>query len=334
MNIEKVKKRVLSVILDLVISVYFIGCIAYLANEWAGLSVDLLYVVIVGVLVAVVQNITGYSIGCWGYGFSAEGKKPWMHTFWGWFLVVLIITTFVVGWIIVQVNPYKFFMKFQNAGTIVNGIFSPNLGILSECLAALAETIYLALLATVFAIPFAFVLSFFAARNLMPHTLLGNTVYLIIRTIATIFRSIEAVVWAIIFSVWVGIGPYAGMLALMVHSIAALTKLYSEQIENIDHGTVEAIQATGATTLQTWVYAVVPQIVSPFLAFTIYRWDINVRMATIVGFVGGGGIGLLLLQQQQMLRWHNVGIIIWLIAAVVWTMDIISAKVREKLQNS
>lgn len=168
----------------------------------------------------------------------------------------------------------------------------------------------------------------------MPHTLLGNTVYLIIRTIATIFRSIEAVVWAIIFSVWVGIGPYAGMLALMVHSIAALTKLYSEQIENIDHGTVEAIQATGATTLQTWVYAVVPQIVSPFLAFTIYRWDINVRMATIVGFVGGGGIGLLLLQQQQMLRWHNVGIIIWLIAAVVWTMDIISAKVREKLQNS
>lgn len=75
MNIEKVKKRVLSVILDLVISVYFIGCIAYLANEWAGLSVDLLYVVIVGVLVAVVQNITGYSIGCWGYGFSAEGKN-------------------------------------------------------------------------------------------------------------------------------------------------------------------------------------------------------------------------------------------------------------------
>ena len=206
-----------------------------------------------------------------------------------------------------------------------------NNDLLNIALSALAETIFLALLATVFAIPFAFVLSFFAARNLMPRTWLGNIVYLVIRTIATIFRSIEAIVWAIIFSVWVGIGPFAGMLALMIHSIAALTKLYSEQIENIDTGPVEAIKATGASTLQTWIYAVIPQIVSPFLAFTIYRWDINVRMATIVGFVGGGGIGLLLLQQQQLLRWHNVGLLIWLIAFVVWVMDMTSAKVREKL---
>lgn len=206
-----------------------------------------------------------------------------------------------------------------------------NTKMLNMALEALAETIFLALLATVLAIPFAFILSFFAARNLMPKTILGNAVYLVIRTVATIFRSIEALVWAIIFSVWVGIGPFAGMLALMIHSIAALTKLYSEQIENIDSGPVEAIKATGASTLQTWIYAVIPQIISPYLAFTIYRWDINVRMATIVGFVGGGGIGLLLLQQQQLLRWHNVGLIIWLIAAVVWIMDMVSARVREKL---
>lgn len=206
-----------------------------------------------------------------------------------------------------------------------------NNDLLNIALSALAETIFLALLATVFAIPFAFVLSFFAARNLMPRTWLGNIAYIVVRTIATFFRSIEAIVWAIIFSVWVGIGPFAGMLALMIHSVAALTKLYSEQIENIDSGPVEAIKATGASTLQTWIYAVIPQIISPFLAFTIYRWDINVRMATIVGFVGGGGIGLLLLQQQQLLRWHNVGLLIWLIAFVVWVMDMVSAKVREKL---
>jgi len=206
-----------------------------------------------------------------------------------------------------------------------------NSNMLNTALTALAETIFLALLATIFAIPFAFILSFFAARNLMPKTVSGNTVYVIIRTIATIFRSIEAIVWAIIFSVWVGIGPFAGMLALMIHSIAALTKLYSEQIENIDEGPVEAIKATGANTIQVWIFAVIPQIISPYLAFTIYRWDINVRMATIVGFVGGGGIGLLLLQNQQLLRWHNVGVIIWLIAAVVWIMDMTSAKVRAKL---
>ncbi len=85
----------------------------------------------------------------------------------------------------------------------MKGIFNPNMDILMSCLTALAETIYLALLATVFAIPLAFLLSFFAARNLMPQTFLGNTVYIIVRTIATVFRSIEAIVWAIIFSVWV-----------------------------------------------------------------------------------------------------------------------------------
>jgi len=208
---------------------------------------------------------------------------------------------------------------------------SKNHKMLYKSLKALAESIFLALLATLFAIPFAFVFSFFAARNLMPKTFLGNSVYMFIRTLATFFRSIEAIVWAIIFSVWVGIGPFAGMLALMIHSVAALTKLYSEQIENIDPGPVEAITATGAKTLQIWIFAVVPQIMSPYLAFTIYRWDINVRMSTIVGFVGGGGIGLLLQQQQQMLQWQNVGLVIWLIAIVVWTMDMVSAKIREKL---
>lgn len=248
-------------------------------------------------------------------------------------MILFFVLTFVVGWNLIEIKPIKFFTKFMNAKGIVRGILDPNFDMLIPMLTALAETIYLALLATVFAVPFAFGLSFFAARNLMPKTFFGNTVYVVIRTIATFFRSIEAIVWAIIFSVWVGIGPFAGMLALMIHSIAALTKLYSEQIENIDEGPVEAIKATGAGTLQTWIFAVIPQIISPYLAFTIYRWDINVRMATIVGFVGGGGIGLALMQQQQLLRWHNVGLIIWLIAVVVWTMDMLSAKIRAKLME-
>ena len=88
---------------------------------------------------------------------------------------------------------------------------------------------------------------------------------------------------------------------------------------------------TGASTLQVWRYGVTPQILAPYLAFTIYRWDINIRMATIVGFVGGGGIGLALYQEQQLLAWRNVGLIMWLIALVVWVMDMFSAHIREKL---
>lgn len=244
-----------------------------------------------------------------------------------------VLISLIMAWVMVEVKPLDFFTGAQNTTSILKGIFNPNPAELVPMLLALVETIYLALLATVLAIPFAFFLSFFAAKNLMFGSFWGKTAYFFIRTISTIFRSIEAIVWAIIFCVWVGIGPFAGMLALWIHSISALIKLYSEQIENIDQGPVEAIKATGASTLQIWRYAVSPQILAPYLAFTIYRWDINVRMATIVGFVGGGGIGLALYQQQQMLAWRNVGLIMWLIALIVWVMDIFSAYIREKLVN-
>jgi phosphonate transport system permease protein len=239
-----------------------------------------------------------------------------------------------MAWVIVEIRPLDFLTKGANTSSILSGLFRPNTANLVPMLAALVETIYLALMATVLAIPFAFVLSFFAAKNLMYDSIPGRIAYIFIRTISTIFRSIEAIVWAIIFVVWVGIGPFAGMLALWIHSIAALIKLYSEQIENIDPGQVEAIKATGASTLQVWRYAVAPQILAPYLAFTIYRWDINVRMATIVGFVGGGGIGLALYQEQQMLSWRNVGLIMWLIALVVWIMDMFSGYIREKLVSN
>lgn len=257
----------------------------------------------------------------------------WFKTLWGWQIALVLSLTFITGWMVVEINPGKFFLQFKNAGGIMSGIFNPDFTALMPMIKALIETIFLALMSTVFAIPFAFLISFFAARNLMPKTWLGNSVYVLIRTVATIGRSIEAIVWAIIFCVWVGIGPFAGMLALWVHSIASLIKLYSEQIENIDPGPVEAVKATGAATLQVWRYAVIPQILSPYLAFTIYRWDINVRMATIVSFVGGGGIGLALQQQQQMLAWRNVGLIMWLIALVVWIMDMISGAVRQSLSE-
>ncbi len=331
MKNNKIKSIIQAFFTDLLFWIYILGCIYFLIHRWFEIDLKNIHVVIAGLVFTLIFLFLGISLGRKIFSPTKLTELKWNKTFWGWSLVIILVITFVVGWNLVEVNPYKFFTKFKNAGGIMSGIFNPNFDILTVCLSALAETIYLALLATVFAIPFAFIFSFFAARNLMPKTFLGNSVYLIIRSIATLFRSIEAIVWAIIFSVWVGIGPYAGMLALMIHSIAALTKLYSEQIENIDEGPVEAIKATGANTLQVWIFAVIPQIISPYLAFTIYRWDINVRMATIVGFVGGGGIGLLLLQQQQLLRWHNVGVIIWLIAAVVWIMDMTSAKVRAKL---
>ncbi len=159
----------------------------------------------------------------------------------------------------------------------------------------------------------------------------GLLVYYTSRTILNALRSIEPLIMGIVFVIWVSIGPFAGVLALTLHSIAALGKLYSEQVESIDPGPIEAITATGATRLQTIIYGVVPQIVPPYIAFTLYRWDINVRMSTIIGFVGGGGIGFILQQWINLLQYRQAGVAMLAIAIVVATLDYASAAMRERL---
>ncbi|MDC7225504.1 MAG: phosphonate ABC transporter, permease protein PhnE [Spirochaetales bacterium] len=192
------------------------------------------------------------------------------------------------------------------------------------------ETIFMGMMATFFGIIFAIPLSFLAARNLMSGSWITVTIYYIIRTIFNITRSIEPMIWALIAVVWVGLGPFAGIIALTIHTIAALGKLYSESIESIDPGPIEAIQATGANRLQTIMFAVVPQMIPPFVSFTIYRWDINVRMSTVIGMVGGGGIGFLLVQYIRLLDYKSAGIAVWFIAITVAILDYVSSKIRER----
>jgi len=195
----------------------------------------------------------------------------------------------------------------------------------------MVETLFLALMATTFAILVAAPLSLLASKNLMKGSLLGTVVYYTVRTTLNLLRSIEPLIMAILFVVWVGIGPFAGVLALGFHSIASLGKLFSEQIESIDKGPVEAITSVGARPLQVMIYGVIPQVILPCLALSFYRWDINVRMSTIIGFVGGGGIGFLLQQWISLLKYNEAGTALLAIAVVVIVLDILSAKVREKI---
>ena len=194
----------------------------------------------------------------------------------------------------------------------------------------MVETIILGMMATLFGIVLAIPVSFLAARNLMSSSWATIALYYLTRTILNIVRSIEPIIWAILAVVVVGLGPFAGIIALTVHSIAALGKLYSESIESIDPGPIEAIQATGATRLQTIMYAVVPQMIPPFVSFSIYRWDINVRMSTIIGLVGGGGIGFLLIQYIRLLDYRSAGIAVWFIAITVAILDYVSADIRQR----
>lgn len=192
------------------------------------------------------------------------------------------------------------------------------------------ETIFIGMMATFFGIILAVPVSFLAARNLMRANSFTLGIYYLVRGVLNIIRSIEPLIWAIMAIIIVGLGPFAGILALVVHSIAALGKLYSEAIESIDPGPIEAVQATGANWFQIIMYGVIPQVIPPFVSFTIYRWDINIRMSTVIGLVGGGGIGYLLTQWIRMLDYSAAGIAVWFIAITVAVLDYISADIREK----
>lgn len=167
----------------------------------------------------------------------------------------------------------------------------------------------------------------FPARSSLP---VGLAIYNVVRTVLNALRSVEALIMVIVFAVWVGIGPFAGVLALGLHTVAALAKLYSEQVEDIASGPIEAVLATGANRLQMIVYAVIPQIIPPYISFTMYRWDINVRMSTIIGFAGGGGIGFLLQQNINLLNYRAASAQILAIAIVVSLMDYLSSALRQR----
>jgi len=157
------------------------------------------------------------------------------------------------------------------------------------------ETIAMGLMATIFSTILAIPVSFLAAHNIMSRLPGGNAFYYVMRGILNAVRAIDTIIWGIIIITWVGLGSFAGVIALTIHSVAALAKLFSEEIEHIDPGPVEAVTATGANLTQTISHAVIPQVVPSFLAYTLLRWDINMRMAPwsdlspAAGWLHGGG---------------------------------------------
>jgi len=192
-------------------------------------------------------------------------------------------------------------------------------------------TIFMALLSTTLATVIAAPLSFLAASNITRKGCLGTIVYYLFRSFFNLMRSYDPLVMATVFGFWLSFGPFPGFLALTVVTIASLGKLFSEAVENIDAGPVEALNATGAPPLHVVRYSVVPQIVPDFISYIIYHWDINVRISTIIGFVGGGGIGYYLNLSINDFKWHQAGTAIWAIVIVVWAMDFLSSEIRKRL---
>ena len=260
-------------------------------------------------------------------------RKPIFNTLRLAFYVILGLLVFLYCWDITEISLRDLLDPGKNFGQLILDFVSIDLSssvlevVIQQMLVAIFQAMLATTLGAIIALPF----SFLAAKNLTGRNRLSIWLYYLTRGILNILRSIEALLYVVIFVFWVGIGPFAGMLALAVTSFALIGKLFSEAIENIDPGPIEAVTATGANRLQMIVYAVLPQIVPPFISYLIYQWDINIRMATIIGFAGGGGIGLTLTTFFGSLQYHKAGTVVAVIVIIVALMDFASAKLRQTL---
>jgi len=263
---------------------------------------------------------------------AETAPKPWYLKSTGIATAVLGLLTVTAAVYLTEIKLARLLTGAERAGPVFRNLLRPDWSIAGDGIGLLVETLFMSLLATLFGVVVAVPLSFLAARNLTNGPI-GRLVYMVVRIIMSITRSIEPLIWAIIFVLWVRLGTFPGMLALWIHSIADLTKLYSERLESIDQGPVEAIRASGASRLQIIAYGIVPQIVNPYLSFTLYRWDINVRMATIIGIVAGGGIGQQLYLYTRYWKWSQAAMLMLLIMATVWVIDYVSARLRGRLET-
>jgi phosphonate transport system permease protein len=191
----------------------------------------------------------------------------------------------------------------------------------------LIETIHIATLGTVVTFVISLPIAFLAARNTTPNSL----TWAIGRFILVASRSINTVVWALLFVAIFGPGPVAGIWAITFRSIGFMGKLIGEAIEEIDSGAVEAIEATGASKLQVLLIGVLPQVLPVIYGTTVYRWDINIRESTVLGFVGAGGIGIELYSSINQFNWDEVAVMMAAVFVVVVFSEWISATVRKKI---
>ena len=189
---------------------------------------------------------------------------------------------------------------------------------------ATLETVQMAVAGTFLALLVAFPVGFLAARNTTPHPL----VYRIIRTVLNFLRTIPDLALGLLFVAAVGLGAFAGTMALAIHTATVLGKLLSESVENIDEGVVEAIRTTGAGYSQILSFAVLPQILPDLISFTLYRLETNIRAASVLGLIGAGGIGYLMNASFRTFQYQEAAAIVLVLIALVVLVDYLSSRMR------
>ncbi len=240
-------------------------------------------------------------------------------------LWVAAATLLAVAWD-TGADPVRFVRGVPWMLDFVRRTMPPDLRVLPAALAGAVKTFEIALLGTATAAILAGPLGFLSARNVAPPSL-----YYPMRSALNFFRSVDTLVYALLFVAAVGLGPFPGVLAVVAYTTTSLAKLYSETIEGIDAGPVDAITATGATRLQILRFGVLPQVLPLFLSYILYRLESNIRAATVLGFVGAGGIGFYLQTYLRMIDYPAASTVLLVTVLMVMVVDFGSARLRARL---
>jgi len=242
-----------------------------------------------------------------------------------WYLGIVFIAVWSLSNL--DITWVYFLDAHEQAWDLMVRMVPPYWEFFADIVDPLVETVHIATLGTIATFFIALPIAFLAARNTTPNAV----TWFIGRFILVASRSVNTVVWGLFFVAIFGPGPMAGIWSVTARSIGFVGKLVAEAIEEIDEGTVEAVEATGASRLQVMLIAVLPQVMPVIFGTIVYRWDINIRESTVLGFVGAGGIGIILYASINLFAWNEVAVILIAIFAVVLVSEFVSAAVRKRI---
>ena len=258
--------------------------------------------------------------------------EKYLRSQWTWrtyTFIFFLIAALIFVIIDLEINFIKLFSDSSKYfGDILSRMLPPDFSNLKNLIYAMLETIEIAFLGTFIAIVLSIPVGLFSARNLAPN----YVIFLIARIVTIFFRAIPEFILAMILVIAVGFGAIPGVLALGLHTMGFLAKFYAEDIEHVNKGPIEALKSSGASKRQIIAFAVIPQIIPSFVANNLYILDRNIRMATMLGIVGAGGIGYELLSSFRMFEYQRVSAIIIIIFIAIFLIDHLSSFIRSKIK--
>jgi phosphonate transport system permease protein len=242
-------------------------------------------------------------------------------------LAALLLVVFWASAVRIKLSPAALFAGIPNMLDFFVRMFPPELSFFRLLIDPAIETIQIAAWGTLLAVLASAPFALLAAHNTTPHYIF----YFVTRVFLNLLRSINELIYALILVSAVGLGPFPGVLAIALHATGMLAKFVAEEIEHVDRGPVEAMQAAGAGRTQIIMFAILPQILPAVFGYILYRLDVSIRSATVLGLVGAGGLGFSLIKTMKLFKYHETAACILVIILLIWAADWISAHLRKKV---